>query len=77
MTQRPTVIERAFSLAATGGFETLKDIRMQLKSEGYWNDREIVGGTLVSQLSRLLSQSKFKKLQDAQVSVGGQSGRLL
>jgi len=31
----PTTLERAFELARSGDFESLSDIRAQLKNEGY------------------------------------------
>jgi hypothetical protein len=56
MTQ-PTLLERAFALAQSGDFETISEIRKALKREGY-RDRDIVGPSLLKQLSGLCRASK-------------------
>jgi hypothetical protein len=51
MTNRPTVIERAFELAREG--RQLTEIKRCLRTEGYMDaDRQIYGPTLVAALKR-------------------------
>jgi hypothetical protein len=49
MDHRPTQLERAFQLAKSGRCGSVKDIRDQLRSEGY-STTQITGKTLAGQL---------------------------
>jgi hypothetical protein len=53
MDHRPTELERAFQLAKSGRCGSVKDIRDQLRSEGY-STTKITGKTLASQLQALI-----------------------
>lgn len=56
MTQ-PNLLERAFALARSGRFPTVRDIRQELKKERFDNvEAHIAGPSLVRQL-RLLCQA--------------------
>lgn len=57
---RPTAIERAFELAASGKFQTTNDVRAKLRSEGF-SLQPIQGRTLMSQLRALLKESERSK----------------
>jgi hypothetical protein len=60
MTQQPTRIERAFTLAAGGKIETLAGLRLALKVEGYIEDGQLHGRTIAAQLSKLIAEAKAK-----------------
>src|SRR5690348_10391742 len=47
-------VERAFQLAGSGKFESIKQIQQQLSREGY-NPSLIAGTTLVGQLNKLIN----------------------
>jgi len=49
MDQNTTALERAFQLANSGNFDTIKAIRSKLKAEGY-PSTQIVGKSLINQL---------------------------
>lgn len=52
---RPSLLERAFELAASGEFATLTEIRNALKRENYEAvDPQLVGPTVRRQLRRLI-----------------------
>lgn len=56
---RPTVIERAFELAASGKFNKLSDLRRTLAREGYRAvDAETAGRQIVTQLLALMRAPK-------------------
>ena len=63
MTQRPTLLERAFSLAASGKVNSVPEIRMALKQEGYSDEGHLHGRTISKQLTKLIAESK-EKLHD-------------
>ena len=58
MSDRPTQIERAFALAASGRMASIKDLRETLKSEGYPEDRQISGGSIRAQLTKLIMEAR-------------------
>ncbi len=58
MTYRPTAIERAFILAASGRVSTLKEVRETLRSEGYSDEGQLYGGTMQKQLMKLIAKAK-------------------
>lgn len=55
----PTPLERAFSLARTGNFAGVDEIRTQLKVEGY-GVSQITGSTLKKQLQLLCNAARQK-----------------
>jgi len=60
MTYRPTRVERAFALAASGKIENLGGLRAALRAEGYIEDGRLYGRTITSQLSKLIAAAKAK-----------------
>ncbi len=61
MTFRPTPLERAFTLAQTGDYSGVAEIRDQLKTEGY-GTQQLEGPTLMRQLRDICLASK--KVED-------------
>ncbi len=59
-TQNVTVIERAFELARSGGFDSLDKIKVRLSREGYDRD-QIFGKELSRQLIEAMRQAKRPK----------------
>jgi hypothetical protein len=57
MTSRPTALERAFTLAKTGDYPGLSELRAQLKAEGY-AIVQLEGPTLLRQLRDLCAASR-------------------
>ena len=55
MNSRQTALERAFELAVSGRFLLVKDIRTQLKVEGYQPD-QIEGRALTRQLKEIMAR---------------------
>jgi hypothetical protein len=53
MDHRATVLERAFALAKSGTCDSVRDIKKQLRREGY-SVAQIVGKSLSKQLQALL-----------------------
>ena len=47
-----TVLERAFELARTGGFQKIRELRRRLQEEGY-NSSQIEGPVLMQQLREM------------------------
>ena len=60
MTARPTVIERAFALAASGRMTSAKDLREALKGEGYSDDGQLSGPSIRAQLTKLIAGAREK-----------------
>jgi len=60
MDHHTTELERAFQIAKSGRCGSLKDIRSQLRSEGYSTTR-ITGGTLAKQLQALIQAAQTPK----------------
>ena len=60
MTHRPTQIERAFILAASGRVACVKDIRYALKAEGYVDDGQVGGKSIIKQLAKVIAEAKGK-----------------
>ena len=58
MTQTPTILERAFTLAGSGKVASLDDLRRQLKAEGFRDEGQMTGRSLTLQLARLIAKSK-------------------
>ncbi len=58
MTDRPTQIERAFTLAASGRVETLGELRLLLRAEGYTQDGQLTGRSLRDQLVKIIAKAK-------------------
>jgi hypothetical protein len=63
MTYRPTQLERAFILAATGRMTNITDLRTALRSEGYPNDGQLNSSTVLRQLSKLIAASKGRPVE--------------
>lgn len=57
---RPTIIERAFILAASGRVGSVDEIRQALKNEGYVEGGQLYGPTISKQLSKLIFVAKAK-----------------
>ena len=51
-----TALERAFELARSGGFATIRDIKQQLQADGY-STAQITGRQLMGQLRDLMKAS--------------------
>ena len=62
MTFRPTALERAFALAASGECAGVADVRKRLKAEGH-SDSQIIGVSLSRQLRDLCNASKPPETQ--------------
>jgi 20S proteasome alpha/beta subunit len=60
MTDRPTQIERAFALAASGTVSDTKELKNKLRSEGYPEDGQLYGRTLMAQLMKLIAEANAK-----------------
>ena len=60
MTLRPTTLERAFTLARTGEYAGVSEIRAQLKAEGY-AIQQMEGPSLMKQLRELCTASRAAK----------------
>jgi hypothetical protein len=61
MHDRPTCIERAFTLAQSGKCDSVKSVREQLKAEGYSASGQLHGNTIRRQLMTLLALAKAAK----------------
>lgn len=57
MSDRPTLIERAFQLACTGRFNRVEEIRMALNSEGYFAS-QLDGPALEKQLREAIKKAR-------------------
>ena len=57
MTSRPTTLERAFTLARTGEYAGVSEIRAQLKAEGYAM-QQMEGPSLMKQLRELCAAAR-------------------
>jgi hypothetical protein len=55
MTDRPTQLEGAFGLASSGAVNDTKEIKAQLRSEGYSENGQVHGRTLMAQLTKLIA----------------------
>lgn len=60
MTDRPTQIERAFALAAGGIVSDTTELKKKLRSEGYPDDGQLYGRTLLAQLMKLITEANAK-----------------
>jgi len=60
MGYRPTTLERAFLLAASGSVDSMSEIKLALKAEGYTEDGQLYGPTIAKQLSKLIQVAKAK-----------------
>lgn len=63
MTTRPTTLERAFTLARSGECDSVSEIRLKLKAEGY-PLQQMEGRALMKQLRELCVQAKMAKPED-------------
>lgn len=52
---RPTVIERAFTLAENGASHSVGALKDQLKAEGYPDDGQLRGRAIVNQLRGIIA----------------------
>lgn len=55
-----TVLERAFELARTGGFQKVRELRRRLQEEGY-NAGQIEGPALLQQLREISKAARAGK----------------
>jgi hypothetical protein len=62
MTFRPTTLERAFTLARSGEYSGVAEIRDQLKTEGYAT-QQLEGPTLLRQLRDICNLHKPAKAE--------------
>ena len=60
MTFRPTTLERAYELAASGNYCSLTDIKATLKSEGFSSVREQLDGPSITKALRELCRKHFR-----------------
>jgi len=58
MIVRPTQIERAFAIAASGSVNDTKELKNQLRREGYPENGQVYGRTLMAQLMKLIAEAK-------------------
>jgi hypothetical protein len=63
MDYRPTGVERAFILAASGRVRSVSEVRAALRSEGYPEDGQLSGTTISKQLAKLIAAAKPKAEQ--------------
>lgn len=56
MNDRPTPLERAFELAASGTYRSVDEIRAHLKREGF-DVAQLTGRTLANQLRHQIKQA--------------------
>ena len=52
MDRKPTVVERAYELAASGEFSRVSDIAQRLSKEGYASPREHLEGRMIQSALR-------------------------
>lgn len=64
MVYRPTAIERAFIIAASGNVRTVGELREALKAEGYPEEGHLRGPSISNQLAKLIHASTGKPMQD-------------
>ena len=63
MSHRPGTVERAYQLARTGEYETVRQIRSQLDREGYLDaSSQITGAMLVRELARDCRMARASRL---------------
>lgn len=60
MTDRPTQIERAFAIAASGTVSNTQELKAKLRSEGYRENGQVYGRTMMAQLTKLIADAKAK-----------------
>jgi len=60
MDNQATVIERAFTLAASGHVNNLHEIRDALKEEGFTVGSHLYGSAIRRQLGELIAAAKVK-----------------
>ena len=61
MTFRPTTIERAYQLAASGDFRFKNDIALALNAEGFSSVREQLDGRSITKALRELCQKNYRE----------------
>lgn len=59
----PTPVERAFEMARSGRFATLREIKAALRKDGYSSD-QIFGPTLSKQIYALIREAAGEKHMD-------------
>jgi hypothetical protein len=65
MDRRPTIVERAYELAASGEFSKVSDIAQRLSREGYMSPREHLEGRMIqSALKKACAASRRLKDED-------------
>jgi hypothetical protein len=60
VTDRPTAIERAYILAASGRMNSVGEIKQALRAEGYTEKGQLYGHAVIKQLSTLIADAKAK-----------------
>jgi len=65
MTFRPTVIERAFRLAASGKVNSVAEIRMAVKLEGYVDEGHLHGPAIPKQLMKVIADARTKAVDQS------------
>ena len=59
MEERPSVVERAFMVAKSGGVATIGELRAKLTAEGYDNVKQTLSGRSLSlQLTRMIVEAR-------------------
>jgi hypothetical protein len=68
MTERPSLIERAFQLAETGNYKTVTEIKLALRAENYAGvDSHLSGRSLRDQLRLRMHAAPAKTVADQAV----------
>jgi hypothetical protein len=60
MTDRPTQIERAFLIAASGTVTTIRELKLKLRSEGYPEEGHLYGRAITMQLVILMGEANSR-----------------
>ena len=63
MARNATALERAFQLARSGDYGTIKDIRKRLRAEGY-PSMQIAGSALIKQLRAIIRTARDAKAKN-------------
>ena len=62
---QPTILERAFALAASGRFTNLQAVKVALKSEGFPDYGHLSGPLLRKQLWKIIRAAATKSVEQA------------
>jgi hypothetical protein len=65
MSYHPTIVERAFILAASGKFGSVSEVRKALKQEGYGQEGHVHSRSISRQLTALINRARKTGLSGA------------